>query len=87
MRDAKFSEGSGGEAMNIKYSRLSTGYHHVRATDFSHLFAQWPVGAELEQQHVSFGESEIGEQTLIDFMTEAQQMATGVTPNDGEVKP
>jgi hypothetical protein len=71
--------------MNIKYSRLSTGYHHVRATDFSHLFAQWPVGAELEQQHVSFGESEIGEQTLIDFMTEVQQMVTVVTSNSGEV--
>ena len=39
------------------------------------MFAQWPVGAELEQQHVSFGESEIGEQTLIDFMTEAQECA------------
>jgi hypothetical protein len=43
--------------------------------------------AKSRSKNVSFGESEIGEQTLIDFMTEAQQMATGVTPNDGEVKP
>lgn len=61
--------------MNIKYTRLATGYHHVRATDFHHLFAQWPVGADLDQEHVSFGESPISEQTLIDFMTEAQECA------------
>jgi hypothetical protein len=61
--------------MNIKYTRLPTGYHHVRATDFHHLFAQWPVGYPLEQQHVSFGESEIGEQTLIDFIVEAEECA------------
>jgi hypothetical protein len=39
--------------MELDYSRLSTGYHYVRAVGAHHLFAQWPVGRACEAEDVS----------------------------------
>lgn len=61
--------------MQVTYKRLDTGYHHVRAVGFAHLFAQWPIGSPVTSLDVSYGECHPGADTIREFCEAAQRAA------------
>jgi hypothetical protein len=69
----------------VKYIRLDSGYHYVKAIDYAHLFAQWPVGTPLRAEHVGYND-EIDVPTLIEFMQCADFRETNDLAKQGDVK-
>ena len=60
--------------MHVSHKLLSTGYHHVRATGYAHLYAQWPIGTLCDTFSVSAGEFPPSLET-IDLFVEAANRA------------
>lgn len=61
--------------MQVTHTLLDTGYHHVRAVGYAHLFAQWPVGVPVSTSDVSYGEFWPGADTIFRFCEAAQTAA------------
>jgi len=61
--------------MRVTYTLLESGYHSSRAIGWDHLFAQWPVGAELTKEHVGYGEYYPGKTAMREFIEAASAAA------------
>lgn len=57
--------------MNVSHKIIDSGYHYVKALDYAHLFAQWPVGTELTIEQVSQGEFKKSDETISNFISAA----------------
>lgn len=68
--------------MNVTHKILSTGYHHVRAVGYAHLFAQWPVGTRLSLADISDGEMPVSVATLNEFASAAKMAADTIEANN-----
>lgn len=65
--------------MQVTHKILDTGYHHVRAVGYAHLFAQWPRGCPVTSFDVSHGEFHPGADVLREFCEAAQRAADEAT--------
>jgi hypothetical protein len=65
--------------MNVTHKIIDTGYHHVRAVGYAHLYAQWSVGSPVTSFDVSYGESHPGPDAIREFCESAQQAADAAT--------
>lgn len=61
--------------MEVTHNILDTGYHHVRAVGYAHLYAQWPKGSPVTCFDVSYGECHPGPDVITNFCNAAQRAA------------
>jgi hypothetical protein len=64
------------KVMQVEHKVLSTGYHHVRAIGYAHLYAQWPMGTRLTFDAISTGEGFVRDETLAEFIEQAERAAS-----------
>lgn len=70
--------------MQVKHYVLTTGYHHVRAVGYAHLFAQWPVGTRCDHSSISAGEMPPIDSALVDYFIELANRAADQSEEDIE---
>ena len=67
--------------MRVTHKILDSGYHHVRALGYTHLFAQWPKGSPVTSNDVSYGECHPGADVVREFCEAAQEAAASERSN------